>query len=734
MTISRSKNRPGAGVLRYIRHLLPCLLFLILSTLTVATENACAAPHAGLQLSPVPAWVKLHDFDSAPADPEATPEATGSVTFRLWEEQVNYAGGKTRHFLRVVYELQSRTAIANASILYGGFYEGRQELTFHVFRIWRDGKAIGIADRAIVEAVKSAAGLDDARTADMTVLKIYVPDLRVGDLLEFAYSITGDTPGLEGQRTEIYNSSPANPIRIHYRRFLTDPKSPLYFYLVGGDEPPRESRAGDLIEYSWEKKDLEPAKTEDHVPPWFDQVPMTFVSGARGWNEVVEWAQSRLVFTDPIDENVAATARDLVADRTDERDKVSAIAAFVQGKIRYLGPGLSRNGYVPFPPRDVLARRWGDCKDKVTLLIAMLKAVGITAYPALTETARGHVRPDVPTPLAFDHVIALVERDAGPLWIDATATPHDQTHASFELPQTDFVLPVREGQDALVPLPARRTLTPDGFDVDMTTFVDLWSGRKASFTTSYAGRWADAIRMLLERSGPRIIKLSYLEGFRNLGDYVETDGDVHIVDMFADNRIAVSQDFKARYFWVWEEDKERYTFEISPHWLETFIPSISEDDTVRKAPFALPHPLSVRERQVLHLPEGMDIELKETSIERDAYRLNCTWKRDGGDLVIVVVFTTLRDHLRPDEVEQFLEDRRQFSDWSFSAWTNRAKGDKDSIRRTFEKPDMQLEIRGLAQPPTEVEAPLFRKQKDGTSAPDPLSPHPRPRRENETGN
>ena len=174
MTISRSKNRPGAGVLRYIRHLLPCLLFLILSTLTVATENACAAPHAGLQLSPVPAWVKLHDFDSAPADPEATPEATGSVTFRLWEEQVNYAGGKTRHFLRVVYELQSRTAIANASILYGGFYEGRQELTFHVFRIWRDGKAIGIADRAIVEAVKSAAGLDDARTADMTVLKIYV--------------------------------------------------------------------------------------------------------------------------------------------------------------------------------------------------------------------------------------------------------------------------------------------------------------------------------------------------------------------------------------------------------------------------------------------------------------------------------------------------------------------------------------------------------------------------------
>ncbi len=733
MTISRSKDRPGAGVLWCIRYLLPQLLFLVFTILTGATENACAAPHAGLQLSPAPAWVRLHDFDSAPADPETTPEAKRGVIFRLWEEQVNYAEGRTRHFRRVVYELQSKAAIANASILYGAFYEGRQKLTFHVFRIWRDGKAFEIADRAIVETVKSAAGLDDTRTADMTVLKIYVPDLRVGDLLEFAYSMMGDTPGLEGQRTEVYNSSPENPVRIYYRRFLTDPKSPLYFYLVGGDEAPRESRVGDLIEYSWEQKDLEPAETEDHVPPWFDQVPMTFVSGARGWNDVVEWAQSRLVFAGPIDEDVAATARDLVAGRTDERDKVSAIAAFVQGKIRYLGPGLSRNGYVPFPPRDVLARRWGDCKDKVALLIAMLKAVGITAYPALTETARGHVRPGVPTPLAFDHVIALVARAAGPLWVDATATPRDHTHASFELPQTDFVLPVRDGQDALVRLPARQTQTSDGFDVDMTTFVDLWSGRKASFTTSYAGRWADGVRALIERSGSKVIRLTYLEGFRNLGDYVETDGDVHIADMFADNRIVVSQDFKARYFWVWEEDEERYTFEISPHWLETFIPSISEDDTVRKAPFALPYPLSVRERQVLHLPEGMDVELKETSIERDAYRLNLTWKHDGGDLVITVVFTTLRDHLRPDEVGQFFEDRRQFSDWSFFAWTNRSKGAKDSIRRTFEKPDMHLEIRGRAQPQPSMGAPAINGQEDGKSLPDPPGPRPRPRRENETG-
>lgn len=75
--------------------------------------------------------------------------------------------------------------------------------------------------------------------------------------------------------------------------------------------------------------------------------------------------------------------------------------------------------YQPHAAAEVLANRCGDCKDKTTLLEAMLEAEGLHAYPVLVN-AMAKIYPDVPNPLQFDHAIALVRIENQDIWLDST--------------------------------------------------------------------------------------------------------------------------------------------------------------------------------------------------------------------------------------------------------------------------------------------------------------------------
>ena len=94
---------------------------------------------------------------------------------------------------------------------------------------------------------------------------------------------------------------------------------------------------------------------------------------------------------------------------------------FVQDDVRYTGLEIGAGAYRPSQPGVVLARRFGDCKDKVFLLVTLLRAMGVEAYPALVHSRMGiGVAERAPSPGAFDHVIAKVRFKDRDYWLDAT--------------------------------------------------------------------------------------------------------------------------------------------------------------------------------------------------------------------------------------------------------------------------------------------------------------------------
>jgi hypothetical protein len=175
--------------------------------------------------------------------------------------------------------------------------------------------------------------------------------------------------------------------------------------------------------WRWEMKDT-PAIDLDHVPlrpsPWALAGRMTvhyagptLTAPTEGsWQSIGEWYQSiskdRLAATPEI----AAKAKELTADKADFYDKTEAVAEFVQKQVRYFVIEMGIGGYQPHYAGDIFRNRYGDCKDKATLLTAMLSTVGIHGALVMVDHRRGVIDPDAPS-IVGDHMIAAIEIPKG---------------------------------------------------------------------------------------------------------------------------------------------------------------------------------------------------------------------------------------------------------------------------------------------------------------------------------
>ena len=130
------------------------------------------------------------------------------------------------------------------------------------------------------------------------------------------------------------------------------------------------------------------------------------------WQSVGAWyqalAKDRIVATPEI----AAKAKELVGDKTDFYDKTEAIAEFVQKQVRYFVIEMGIGGHQPHYAGDIFRNRYGDCKDKATLLTAMLSTIDVNGTLVLVDDRRGVVDPDAPSILG-DHMIAAIEIPKG---------------------------------------------------------------------------------------------------------------------------------------------------------------------------------------------------------------------------------------------------------------------------------------------------------------------------------
>jgi hypothetical protein len=177
-------------------------------------------------------------------------------------------------------------------------------------------------------------------------------------------------------------------------------------------------------QWQWVVKDVPAIKMEKEMPPWQGVAARMVVSlfppgGAQGrgfqdWNDMGNWQAALVKGRRDVSPEIKQKVAALTASATTPLDKMRAIAGFSQREIRYVGLELGIGGYQPHAAREILAHRYGDCKDKATLVSAMLSEINVESYYIIINSERGAVMPGMPPQIGiFDHAILAVKLPAG---------------------------------------------------------------------------------------------------------------------------------------------------------------------------------------------------------------------------------------------------------------------------------------------------------------------------------
>ncbi len=132
------------------------------------------------------------------------------------------------------------------------------------------------------------------------------------------------------------------------------------------------------------------------------------------WRDMGIWYQKLASGRRDASAQIKEKAAALTASSATPLDKMKALAQFVQRDVRYVAIELGIGGWQPHPAADVFAHRYGDCKDKATLMSSMLHEIGVDSYYVAINTERGSVTADTPAHLgAFNHAIIAIKLPEG---------------------------------------------------------------------------------------------------------------------------------------------------------------------------------------------------------------------------------------------------------------------------------------------------------------------------------
>lgn len=290
--------------------------------------------------------------------------------------------------------------------------------------------------------------------SDRRMTRAPLPAIAPGSLVEEEETFQQTAPFLGAGTVERYYFGRSAPVQ-HASLILDAPSTlPLRYGLqLLPDLKLQRTESDGRLRITFELGPIEPlGDAESELPSDVPAYPNVTFSTGESWRQIAE-QYSKIVDQQIAAAELSAVLGKLTAGRTSRDEKVAAILQYLDREIRYTGVEFGEAAVIPRSPAEILARKYGDCKDKAALLVAMFRAAGIPAYVALLNAgSREDVSSDLPGIGMFDHAIVYVPGNSE-LWIDAT----DEYARPGQLPISDqdrLTLIARPGISALVHTPA----------------------------------------------------------------------------------------------------------------------------------------------------------------------------------------------------------------------------------------------------------------------------------------
>jgi hypothetical protein len=310
------------------------------------------------------------------------------------------------------------SGFSEREIYYNGTYETVDVL--EAYTLQPDGTKLHIASDKI--RTQDAASDSSQIFSDSKVKVMIYPQVKVGSVLHYKVKAHQHTPTFPGHFAWSSNYSPFLSYENVEVVITHDPAIALSFAprgMSGGPEPLLHSDMPGSIRHRYTFRQTDFVPPEPGVIALADFAPRFAVSSFKTYSEVAQAYQLRARPKADVTPDVELLARSLTTADQSVEQKSRSLYNWVSKSIRYVGVYVGAGGYVPHSAQSILDNRYGDCKDHVVLLEALLRAVGIESSPVLIHAGNSYRLPDLPTPYAFNHAITFIP--ALNLYLDSTA-------------------------------------------------------------------------------------------------------------------------------------------------------------------------------------------------------------------------------------------------------------------------------------------------------------------------
>ncbi len=325
-----------------------------------------------------------------------------------------------------VVRIQSQAGVDAFGQMVFGYSSATEKLDVEYVRVRKaDGRVVvtpeSTAQDFAPDILKEAPMYSDYRQRHVSVAS-----LEPGDTLEYRTVTRTVTPLAEGNFW--YEHTFPKGVVVGEDRLEIDVPKAREVKLKAPKYPPQIEEKGDRRVYTWVLKDIEPERDKDKDKDEArdeDDKPDVQLTTFMDWKQVAHWYAGLEGPRAAVDDPVRKKAEELTKGAKTPEEKARRLYDYVSRNVRYVSISLGVGRYQPHAAAEVLANSYGDCKDKHTLLAALLKAEGIESYPVLIHHER-KLDVDVPSPAQFDHVITLARVGPRLTWLDSTpeVTPY----------------------------------------------------------------------------------------------------------------------------------------------------------------------------------------------------------------------------------------------------------------------------------------------------------------------
>jgi hypothetical protein len=369
---------------------------------------ACVPP--ALAGGDAPAW--MHALVNAPLP--AYDDKTDAVLLYSETSVTVVSTDKIRTQVREAYKILRPNGRERGTVAVY-FNPERKIKSLHGWCIPAQGKDYELKDKDAIEVAPNTDGGELVSDTKYKVLRIPAAD--VGNIVGYEYEVEEQPLFLQN----IWVFQETDPVReSHYSLELPPGWEFKASWLNHPEIAP--TQAGNNS-WQWKVSDVSGMRRETFMPPFrgvAGQMILSFfatggpnVKANTDWNAMGKW------YFNLVGERVAASAEikqqvgTLTASQSTQLQKMQAIAKFVQDDIRYVAIELGIGGMQPHSAPDVFSHRYGDCKDKATLVRSMLHEIDVESYYVVINHERGSVTRDMPAHDGFDHVITAIKLPDG---------------------------------------------------------------------------------------------------------------------------------------------------------------------------------------------------------------------------------------------------------------------------------------------------------------------------------